>query len=220
MFALPNGKVVFLGEDTSGLTQLWITDGTAAGTSQISSIAKYGLNPQNFVSLGNGKVLFEGYHSVNSSAAQLWVTDGTTAGTVKVSSVDANTMSIVTGLGSVAQLTNSETFVSVGNGKAFFAGSSPTDKTDTTQLWITNGTAAGTVQLTNITKGLTLSNFVTLANGKTMFTGQTSSRRKRPIMGYRWHCSRHNPDYKYCELYRFGFRIRQFYIFGERGILI
>ena len=82
-FYIPNGftsykgKALFSGDDAG--TGLWVTDGTAVGTSelQVSGASSGGLNP--FGSMPyNGKVLFEGIDANNSEG--LWVTDGTATG--------------------------------------------------------------------------------------------------------------------------------------------
>ena len=39
LITLANGEALFSGEDSSGLRQLWVTDGTATGTSEIASTA-------------------------------------------------------------------------------------------------------------------------------------------------------------------------------------
>jgi ELWxxDGT repeat protein len=73
---------VFAG--TSFNTNLWVTDGTAAGTSELSvaGAASSGLDPAGLTLHGN-EVQFTGVaSSVNSG---LWVTDGTAAGTSELS---------------------------------------------------------------------------------------------------------------------------------------
>ena len=82
--SLGNGKVLFTG-NVDGLIQLWVTDGTKAGTLEIGSMNNWGLNPSNFVAFGNGKMLFEGYDKTDGlNSEQLWVTDGTAAGTLQL----------------------------------------------------------------------------------------------------------------------------------------
>src|SRR5262249_47725171 len=79
-------KVVFVATDQAHGTELWVTDGTAAGTyllresypgpsSGLPSIAS------NVVGLGNGKALFEaktGGGAYPAFGVELWVTNGTT----------------------------------------------------------------------------------------------------------------------------------------------
>ena len=92
--ASPDGRVLFSGIDAKGDFNLWVTNGTSAGTSEIS-LAKQdpnGLIPQNLTVFGN-KVLFEGLDkNLNSN---LWVTDGTAAGTSELSVNGQNTQNFV-----------------------------------------------------------------------------------------------------------------------------
>src|ERR1700732_5204152 len=79
-------KAVLAGHDASGKLNLWVTDGTSAGTSElgIAGVASGGLftfgNPD-FTSFG-GEVLFAGEDSAGH--VNLWVTDGTLHGTVEL----------------------------------------------------------------------------------------------------------------------------------------
>ncbi|UBM58755.1 hypothetical protein LAG90_18300 [Marinilongibacter aquaticus] len=70
-YTFHGGQLYFAGEDAEG-NQLWVSDGTTAGTRKIGS----GLNPSNFMPY-KGKLYFSG-------TGGLYATDGTTAGTVRV----------------------------------------------------------------------------------------------------------------------------------------
>jgi ELWxxDGT repeat protein len=88
-FTTLNGQALFEGKNTSGNLGLWVTDGTAAGTHELSSssasssgIFTFGLsnpefNPQ-FTSF-NGELLLQG--AAADIGLSLWETDGTAAGT-------------------------------------------------------------------------------------------------------------------------------------------
>ena len=79
-------EVLFSGVDASGLSGLWVTDGTANGTREIlaeaagATAAKdpHGLSP-NDLTVFNGEVFFNGLDQFGRG--QLWETDGTAAGT-------------------------------------------------------------------------------------------------------------------------------------------
>ena len=73
-------KALFKGYDTNDHSNLWVTDGTSAGTSELTVAGAYssGLNPLDITAFGS-KALFEGHDA--SSHVGLWVTDGTAAGT-------------------------------------------------------------------------------------------------------------------------------------------
>src|ERR1700749_1263588 len=82
----------FNGYDTSLGAGLWISDGTAAGTSEIGGIKDGGVNgvssggvpPSDLTAFGNG-VLFTGYDS--SGVIGLWVSNGTAAGTYELTGI-------------------------------------------------------------------------------------------------------------------------------------
>jgi ELWxxDGT repeat protein len=72
-------RAVFSGYDASDHINLWVTDGTAAGTSEITPAGAYyyGLldvdGGPDFTALGT-RILFEGVDT--SGRYKLWVTDG------------------------------------------------------------------------------------------------------------------------------------------------
>jgi ELWxxDGT repeat protein len=70
-----NGEVLFEGARTNGQFTLWETNGTAAGTVQLTAAA---LNPNN-LTVFQDQVLFNGTDS--SGHPELWKTNGTAAGT-------------------------------------------------------------------------------------------------------------------------------------------
>jgi ELWxxDGT repeat protein len=81
--------LLFTGFDQNGDDNLWVTDGTAAGTSEISvagvgSEGLFGPDPfPYFAALPGGRVLFNGIDAKGDF--DLWVTNGTAAGTSEVS---------------------------------------------------------------------------------------------------------------------------------------
>jgi len=157
-----NGKVLFAGTDSTTLSNggyahtegLWITDGTAAGTSEIGGLGNAGISGINAPTNGgifwagsieypdftvyNNIALFVGLDSSNHVG--LWRTDGTTGGTYEIG-----------GLGN-AQIAGGLTLdnsispdFTVYDGVVVFNG---TDSSGHYGLWVTNGTAAGTHELT------------------------------------------------------------------------
>src|SRR5207237_2173593 len=87
------GKALFAGEDTSGNISLWTTDGTGAGTRELTVAGSYGqglffnVTAPDFTVLGN-KVLFAGQDATGKS--NLWVTDGTAGGTSELAGAGPN----------------------------------------------------------------------------------------------------------------------------------
>lgn len=105
--------------------ELWVSDGSIAGTQMVKDIHPA---PSNIGALGNfvvwgGLAYFSG--NDNQFGGELWQTDGTPVGTVRVAAVSSDIGSMVDILG-------------VSGGLLYFLGNSPS------QLWVTNGTTAGT----------------------------------------------------------------------------
>jgi ELWxxDGT repeat protein len=130
---------VFEGQDASVHYNLWVTDGTAAGTSELivpgadSGGLFFGVSSPDFVVLG-GKALFEGVDA--HGFANLWVTDGSLAGTSELTVTNATADGLFLGV-------SSPTFTVFGS-RAVFAGQ---DDSGRINLWITDGTSAGTTEL-------------------------------------------------------------------------
>ena len=164
-----NGRILFSGHDTSNRTVLWETDGTAAGSHELTGIvgastAATGLDPS-YLTVYNGEVLFNGIDS--SGLYELWETNGTAAGTHELSVTGANT----TGVGlDPSHLTDFD-------GELLFTG---LDSNGQYGLWETNGTTAGTHELTGIAGaqtsgvGLDPTDF-TVYNGEALFSGYDAS---------------------------------------------
>jgi ELWxxDGT repeat protein len=120
------GLVYFLGKDGS-TTQLWRSDGTAAGTAKLPDlIPGRSLDAQSLTSLGSRLLLWNAY--LGSAQPGLWATDGTAAGTQRI--------------GNVSLLFSIPGSLELG-GVLYFAG---TD-THAELLWRTDGTEAGTYPL-------------------------------------------------------------------------
>jgi ELWxxDGT repeat protein len=143
-FTVFNGELLFEGYDASGQLGLWLTtDGTAAGTHEVTGIG--GVDPSGIFSLRvpdftdfNGEVLFEGADA--SGNLGLWVTDGTAADTHELTGISGANVS---GIFSHVIGPSFTLF----NGKLMFAG---LDASGTVGVWMTDGTAAGTHELTGI----------------------------------------------------------------------
>ena len=128
-------EALFFGSDQQFHIGLWVTDGTAAGTRELSvpglSSATAGVAPTNFVAYGN-KALFNGIDSIGSDG--LWITDGTSAGTYEIMPATADFHGI-----------DPTDFALAGNNVVFRG----FDATGGSGLWTTNGTATGTFEITN-----------------------------------------------------------------------
>jgi len=84
-----DGKVLFSGLDSTGHFQLWETDGTVAGTQELTTTTTtafhQGVAPSG-MEVYDGRVLFSGLDA-NGVVTSLWTTDGTTAGTHEVTPI-------------------------------------------------------------------------------------------------------------------------------------
>jgi ELWxxDGT repeat protein len=164
--ALGNGTALFQANNGTGGSELWVTDGTAANTSLVADIdaGAAGSSPFWFTNLGNGKVVFQADDGVHGT--ELWVTDGTAAHTALVLDVNPTTSGSPL---NIPQGSNPLNFVSLGNGTAIFQAN---DAAHGRELWTTDGTAAHTSLLMDITPGLggsDVSNMTSLGNGKAVF---------------------------------------------------
>ena len=83
-FAVIGNTMVFAADDGTG-TELWKTDGTAAGTTMIKVLApgQFAIAPSDFTTVGD-----KAFFVTEGATETLWVTDGTTAGTTEVATFD------------------------------------------------------------------------------------------------------------------------------------
>jgi ELWxxDGT repeat protein len=138
------GRMLFAGRESTYGEELWITDGTPAGTRHLKDLVPgpNGSEPHSFVVL-NDTVYF-------LAANAIWKTDGTAEGTVPVKEVFASRL-----------------FVS--GSRIFFAGWS---QAAGTELWVSDGTEAGTRLLADLEPGSDSSSpfAVTLFGDGVLFT--------------------------------------------------
>jgi ELWxxDGT repeat protein len=86
---LGNGRAVFVADDGVHGTELWVTDGSAAGTSLVKDIhlGSQGAYLHHFAAIGNGQAVFSADEGING--IELWVTDGTSLGTHLVKNINS-----------------------------------------------------------------------------------------------------------------------------------
>jgi ELWxxDGT repeat protein len=134
---LPGRGLVFAAEHPDFGNELWVTDGTAARTGLVS-------DPTGFIDFA-GQVYFAADDGVYGS--ELWATDGTGSGTRLVKDIHPGSAGsapsdfavlLVTGIGHRLVFAASDTRATVGSGR---------------ELWISDGTAAGTVLLADLYPG-------------------------------------------------------------------
>jgi ELWxxDGT repeat protein len=178
LFTVLGGKALFAGVDTSLHVNLWVTDGSSAGTSKLIPAGanpagllvdgpsnQLGLLHPAFTVVGS-RVVFEGADA--SGRNNLWVTDGTSAGTSELTVVGANSSGLFAGSGA-------PTYISALGSRALFKGS---DAGVRSTLWITDGTSAGTSELTDSRANpvvLGPNPAFTILNNKALFTAVDGS---------------------------------------------
>lgn len=137
-----NDVLFFSADDSKKGYELWKSNGTAAGTMMVKDINTdiYSSEPDSFCNV-NGILYFTADDGINGF--ELWKSDGTAAGTVMVKD-------IYPGMGtSSANSSNPYGLVNV-NGTLYFRAN---DGVNATELWKSNGTAAGTVMIKDIITG-------------------------------------------------------------------
>jgi ELWxxDGT repeat protein len=129
--------VLFNATDGAEQNGLWVTNGTAAGTHELTGISganAYGVDPI-FMTVFKNEVLFDGLDAGDHRG--LWVSDGTAAGTYELTGIaNANTS------GAAFDPTDFTVF----KGKVLF---DAVDAAGQYGLWVTDGTAAGTYARTD-----------------------------------------------------------------------
>jgi ELWxxDGT repeat protein len=133
-------------------SSIWVTDGTPAGTVQISPTIKF----EDDWGLLNGKIVFRG--STIATGSELYISDGTPGGTTLVSDINTGSLS--------SSPTN---FALLGSFLYFTAESAATGR----ELWQTNGTLAGTTLVKDIMPGALSSFNLNSSPGSTLFTNGT-----------------------------------------------
>jgi len=165
------GNVVYFEPDGIGgwgsPTQLWTSDGTSAGTVELVHFGANGGEVYNNLTDLNGTVYFTGNDGTDGE--QLWRSDGTVPGTVAVTDFSGES------LYSLQSVNGALYFLEASDGSA--TGGVP-DGSE--QLWTSDGTSNGTVQLTNWTGGISQVGNFTAVGRTTFFTATDSSASNAP----------------------------------------
>jgi ELWxxDGT repeat protein len=158
-----NGSAFFTAITNDGSVQLFTSNGTAAGTHQLTTGSR--LSGYSNLTTFNNKLYFDAYDSTLGGPA-LWTSDGTVAGTLPVLSGDQN-VNVYNAAGTEA----------VVGSKLFFQAYDQTN--GLYDLWVTNGTSSGTrpVSPSVSTDPNSLYNF-TNVNGKLFFDAYDNSTSK------------------------------------------
>lgn len=141
-----NGTLFFAAQDSTHGSELWKSDGTAAGTVLVADITAGAdsSSPLNLVNV-NGTLYFTANQDL--TGAELWKSDGTAEGTVLLKSIRGGSQPFLLSLTNV-------------NGRLFFTAD---DGIHGSELWTSDGTAAGTEMVKDIRSGSAAAHPVQLA---------------------------------------------------------
>ncbi len=163
-----NGRVLFLADDGTNGAELWVTDGTAAGTVLFKDIntGAAGSFASAWAAVG-AHAVFAATDAANGR--ELWVSDGTAAGTALLLDVNAG--------GAGADPTFLGYLVAGGVADATRALFVLNDGSHGREIWVTDGTAAGTTLFKDINPGAGTSSPTpwTAVNGRAVFTANDGS---------------------------------------------
>ncbi len=176
---LADGRVLFtsdVGNDASTRDQwnIWITDGTRAGTVEAGGNA-WG-NYNTFAALGDGRVIFSGY---SDKGEEPWISDGTPTGT-----------SLLKDVAQGYRWSSPAIPFSLPDGRVMFVVRGNGAGADVNELWVTGGTAGNTSLFLNLaaapsrlryvstyTSYTPAYDFMPLANNKVVFVGDDYDQR-------------------------------------------
>ena len=160
-------RAVLTADDGATGRELWVTDGTAAGTRIVADLepGRDGSNPYNFAAFGDGRVVFSA--ATTAAGREAWVTDGTAAGTRLLQDIGPG------GSGS-----DPWGFAPLQDGRMLFAAAGPAGR----EPWITDGTAAGTHMLRDIDAagGSSPGAFAVLRPGLAVFSAGDAAAGREP----------------------------------------
>ncbi len=131
-FCKLGADVFFMASNGTG-RKLWKTDGTPAGTVQIAVAEPFFIS-DNWVGITNNKMIFYAHNTADGF--EPYVSDGTAAGTFMLANINpAGNSSLSQSQNAHLRFNNKHCFFIANNGTA-------------NALWRTDGTSAGTIQLT------------------------------------------------------------------------
>jgi ELWxxDGT repeat protein len=141
IIALGDGRALFEASDPVHGSELWTTDGTAAGTRLVADLNRSeagfsGSSPSGFAASGVGRAIF--FAADSTFGLEPWVTDGTAAGTYPLIDLPQG------------RNINTTSLASLGEGRAVF---SVFDRVSGAEPWVADGTDAGTHPIADIRPG-------------------------------------------------------------------
>lgn len=175
-----SGNKIFFTRATEAVgMELWVTDGTPGGTVFLKDIYP---GAQSGFPLGFSPAVIGGqpgtyfFAESPSEGTELWVSDGTADGTKVVKDIRPGTESSIS-----INLTLPEILTFPDSSYAVFAAD---DGVNGNELWVTNGTSAGTARLTDLVPGSGSSNPTNfIYTGSLIAFAATSSTNGRELFG-------------------------------------
>lgn len=157
-----NDKVVFAANDGTNGVELWISDGTSEGTNMLSNINTDAASsdPRGFTQLNENQFIFIAKNAASGTLSYLYVSDGTQGGTQQIYECDAR-------FPGAEYLSTSYVTPYCRVGRKVFFKAATTENGE--ELWVTDGTTAGTKLVKDINAGTTnaaVNHFVNFYNEK------------------------------------------------------
>ena len=167
-------RLYFAANDGASGVELWATDGTGKGTGLVKDIAP-GLassNPSEFVAW-RGRMWFAA--TTPAQGLEIWSTDGTASGTRILLDIDPGKQSGI----NEAMLGYGPLLLSAGERRAWFRARTPQAGEE---LWVTDGTAAGTRLFVDLEPGPVSSRATPwcVAHGRLFLSGLTTKYGNEP----------------------------------------
>jgi ELWxxDGT repeat protein len=152
-------RVFFAATDAEGDRELWSSDGTAGGTRPVRNIRSAGSADPTLLIVVGDRLFFVADDGV--SGRELWSSDGTEQGTAMVTDLRPGQCGATACDAAIADLARVD-------GKLFFTAN---DGTHGRELWISDGTPAGTTMIADIRPGADGSQpaFLTAHHGTLLF---------------------------------------------------
>ena len=163
-FGVIGQKLIFAGRTAETGIELYVTDGTPAGTQLVKDILPGPLDSEPYDGVMMNNTLYCTAFT-NTEGRELWKTDGTTAGTTLVKDINPG-----------AEGSNYPgAYSPIANGSYFLFAARGTS--DGRELWKSDGTTGGTIQLKDINPGADSSNpdFFSNFNNIILFSATTNS---------------------------------------------
>ncbi len=163
--AVHDGRLYFAATNGVNGIELWSTDGTETGTSMVKDLVfgSGSSQPNNLISFNNA--LYFSASPVNNGTPNLYKTDGTEGGTVLVKDLVSDGITITLNIGNSTAIND----FTIAANKLFFRANSSLSGLE---LFLSDGTTAGTGLLKDISQGIQSSSPTGLIemNGKLYFT--------------------------------------------------